>query len=137
MSYSVEYSSSIEEDFDALNDDDFNLVNEIFDLLESSVAVQEEVALCRHRRMNPRFDAAQLVAWVQAGFDMGYLKIWAADGNLLNVRVVYGVDHRLPRPRLVVLGVMPRSEDYQLDTPYGLRIQRDYENHHLPTIRRA
>jgi hypothetical protein len=137
MSYSVEYSGAIEADFAALNDDDFNLVNEIFDLLETNKALQDEVALCRHQRIAPRFNAAPLVAWVQAGFEMGYLKIWASDGHLLSVRVVYGVDHRLPRPRLVILGVMPRSEDYLLDSPYGLRLKRDYEDHHLPAIRAA
>lgn len=142
MIYYPDCSDSFNADLDALGDADAALMLELTDLIWDNDEVRDMLAQDRARRLpHPRFDTEPLVQWNQAGYNISRVKLWSADGQLLGARLLYATDHSALRPRIVLLGVMPRNddrdEDYQLDTPYGERLKRDYEDCCVPLIPRG
>jgi hypothetical protein len=94
-----------------------------------------------YRRLpDPRFDAAPIVSWIDAGYNLYRIKLWDRDGALVGARLLYAVDHSAVNARVVLMGVMPRNdaadEDYDLESDYGQRIRGDYETLGIPPIPR-
>lgn len=139
--YAIAWASeSVSSDLDAVyarSEADGLYIEALFDVLEESAQVRAALAVGRFRQIeDPRFDASPL-AWSQSSeYNLYYLKMWRADGALIPVRLIYGVDHRPDHCCIWVLGLMERAENYDQNSHFAQRVRRDYEHFGIPRIRR-
>lgn len=110
-----------------------DVIEAIFDLLETNRDLRLAFARLRFQRINPpRLDIAPLQWALAAGLNISYAKVWADDGQLLNLRVIFAVDESAHCRRLLILGLMPRGDDYDKQSVFGQRIVRDYDRFRFP-----
>jgi hypothetical protein len=134
-------TESVDNDLEGLDLPDKALMVELIDLIWESDDVRSRLAEGDYRRLpSPRFDAAPVVSWINAGYNIYRIKLWSTDGTLVGARLLYSVDHRALSARVVLMGIMPRNEavdeDYDLASDYGKRIKDDYEILGIPPIPR-
>lgn len=126
------WSPSLEDDLNALYDISTPhglLVDEFFDLLEDDYSVRYALTLAEFSRIpRPRLETGPVVSAIRAGLNICRVKIWDEDGSLVAYRILYAVHHKLPNPKILILGLMPRSDDYDNTSDFGQRVRRDYDN---------
>jgi hypothetical protein len=131
INYELRWSKHLQGDLDSLFDLselDGIYVEELFELLEQSVALREALSSGNFRRVdNPRFDVAPVQWALDDGYNLCYFKMWREDGSLLPVRLIFAVNHA-PNAKLCLLGLMPRDEDYEKTSDFGRRLLDDYEH---------
>jgi hypothetical protein len=136
MIYDVDYATeSLEEDLDSLSDDEFALHDALTGVIEENSLVRERLSEMSFRYIpHPRFDTGPIIEWVKIYHNMSRIKPWMSDGRLSMYRMIYALDHH--DPRIVILGVMPRADEYSTTSAYGLRLKHDYEQLDVPLLRR-
>nr|WP_316644194.1 hypothetical protein [uncultured Roseateles sp.] len=140
MIYALEWAQdSLDGDMQQLGAADpvgLALLNELFDVLEQSEIVCERLAESNYDRItpHPKLNTCAVQTFCDAGYNICRIKVWHRDGGLPAFRVLYGVDHSTHSRRIVILGVMGRSVDYEIDSEFGERIREDYENIGIPRI---
>jgi len=111
------------------------LVDELFDLLESSEEMREALTLNEYRRLDqPTFDTVAVGAYCRARYNISRIKFHDRDGRLAPVRLLYAVDHSPHSCRIVFLGLMPRGDNYDVGNPFAQRIFKDYEDFNVPRL---
>jgi hypothetical protein len=138
--YSLAWATeSLESDLDAVYDHspaDGLLVDALLDLLEESAELRACLAEGRFRHIkDPRFDAAPVQWGVRLGYNLYYLKMWREDGVLVRFRLFYAVDHAVNARVIWVLGLMPRSDNYDENSDFAKRIRADHDRYGIPRIR--
>ena len=124
-------------DLEELNDDDYMLVEEFFDLIETNDRVCEALSCSRFVRLErPQFDTEPIQSALREGYNLSRAKIFDPAGRPLGCRVIYGVDHAPDNRRICILGVMKRDDDYDCSSPFGLRIRAAYDARGLPRLDR-
>lgn len=115
------------------DDADGLFFDELFDLLEDSESVRDRLATGRFQKIDdPRFDAAPVESAKKAGYNIYYLKMWRRDGLLVPWRLIYAVHHKPGVTNLRILGLMPRSDNYEISSDFGRRVHADYDNNGIP-----
>lgn len=141
IKYSISWSPAVQGDLDDVYDQDDAdglFIDELFELLEESQQILECLALGRFQRIpDPRFNAAPVQSAKDAGFNIYYLKAWRRDGALVPWRVIYGIHHALNHTKVRILGLMPRSDDYEPTSDFGQRVHADYDNFGIPRVPRC
>ena len=141
IKHSISWSPALQEDLNdvyAQDDEDGMVIEELFDLLEDNELVLQCLALGHFQRIeDPRFDAAPVQSAKKAGFNIYYLKMWRRDGALVPWRVIYGIHHALNRTTVRILGLMPRSDDYDPTSNFGQRVHADYDNFGISRVPRG
>jgi hypothetical protein len=135
--YSIKWAQQeVQRDLDAVYDSDDNnglYLDALFDLLEESQVLRQALADGQFRRIeDPRFDAAPVQWAKKKGYNLYYLKMWRADGVLVPVRLIYAVNHMQPKQSIWILGLMPRSDEYDENSEFAERIRRDYDRYGIP-----
>ena len=131
-------SDDLDSDFASFDgpDEHLQIIEAIFDQLQEDRAFRVAMAGAGFRRIeSPRLDSAYVQAAVQQGLNILYLKFWADDGELINHRIIYAVDERPQSRRIVILGLMPREDNYEQDSDFGRRVLAAYRKRHLPAGR--
>lgn len=136
MIYDVDYATaSVDEDLDSLSEDEFALHDALIGLIEENSIVRARLSEMRFQHIpDPRFDTCHIIEWVKIYHNMSRIKPWTADGQLSMYRMIYALDHQ--DCRVVILGVMPRNDNYSTKSTYGLRLKHDYEQLRVPLLRR-
>lgn len=137
MIYSLVWAQdSLEQDFDELTDEEFALVEALFDLLESNPELVASLASGDfHHLEDPHFNTQFITAYCRQGFQVARIKLYdEADSHPLNVRIMYAVDERSTSRRVLILGVLSRSVAYTLGDPHGERLMHDYEAFGFPRV---
>jgi hypothetical protein len=62
--------------------------------------------------------------------------MWREDGALVPFRLIFAVQHE-PGPKLCMLGLMPREDDYDESSDFGQRVRSQYEHFGVRHISRA
>lgn len=137
--YPMRWSDEVQHDLDAVYERDVAdglYLDALFDLLDENEAFRRALADGLFRQIkDPRFDAAPVEWAKRKGFNLYYLKMWRSDGALLQVLLIYAVNHVPGESAIWVLGLMPRSDDYAENSEFAVRVRRDYERYGIPRWR--
>ncbi|WP_293998534.1 hypothetical protein [Sphaerotilus sp.] len=135
MIYDAESADAVEDDLDGLSEDEVALYLALIDTIWDSEQVRQRLSESQFQHIpHPSFDTMAIGAWVAISFNICRIKPRTIEGALSQHRMIYGVDHR--DPRIVLLGIMPRSDGYSTTSSFGQRLRQDYAGHHIPFIHR-
>lgn len=137
MPYDVQWAAGLDDDLAGLDDDSFNAWKAVIDAIFDSHSVRDLLTIERgYQVAEPRFDCQHVAALCARNFNIARLKLFPPAGPPLPHRLLYALDHRHPRPAVVLLGLMPRWENYDQLQPTVQRCLRDYDALGIPQLLR-
>lgn len=141
INYRLEWCDALESDFQALAETDaaaYATLDVILEQLENDAELRRRFAQgTYYRGRPPRLDIAGVDNWVKNQFNIQRLKYRRADNQVAPFRLIYAVDHTSGCERIVLLGLMPRGDNYDIYSNFGRRVAADYQQLGVPRLGRC
>ena len=108
---------------------------ELIDLIYDNDTVANEMTVHNgYRAEQPRFDSVPLGGLLRLGYNISRVKLYRANGTPHAQRLLYAVNHHISPAKIFLLGLMPRTANYEQTHPIVARALLDYDRLGIPHV---
>lgn len=141
MAYSIDFVDGLNRDLEAVEAASRRaaaLWVELIDLIYDSQPIADELTRSNgYRAVQPHFDSIPVGELLRRGYNISRVKLYGPDGNPHPHRLLYAVNHSTRPATIVLLGLMPRSAEYETSNQVVARAIQDYDRLGIPRVPRG